>query len=254
MSWTIAQHSGFITGTESHFLYYLWRNYREPRANVSSHLHDSYKRSLTGDSWLDSCKVDFAEFAKAIGCGIATLFAAHSQDRIWVDSSPEYVLVMDALVALFPGTRIVHMVRDARAVCKSMLHSGFGEPWATNLEHACKTWNHYVETGLAAESRLSGSVLRVRQEDLRNDPNATTRRVFDFLGAERPSAVLDFLQAGPVNSSYDPNSQLEDKYLQRSQETDLNKTQNGQASIWRPEMEAEIEKACGVWLAELGYI
>lgn len=111
------------------------------------------------------------------------------------------------ILACFPDARVVHVVRDARAVTNSMLNVDWWQGWHGPhrwsfgpLEPAesmlwesarhdfaalgCLQWNRLVRAWHSAVERLDaagrGQVLEVRYDALCNDRDATIRSILDF--------------------------------------------------------------------------
>lgn len=129
--------------------------------------------------------VSESEFVAAVADGsVASAMAAlvyrylgHDQAPVyWVDHTPTHVECVPALLDAFPAARFVHMVRDPRAVVASILKVDWGPEAALP---AARWWNAEVASGLAAET-LNGA-LRVRYEDLVDDPEREVGRVFAHL-------------------------------------------------------------------------
>jgi hypothetical protein len=92
---------------------------------------------------------------------------------IWVDHTPENINYAALLLELFPRSKIVHIIRDGRAVANSILPLDWGP---NTIVKAAPWWKAVVREGLALEALLPGEqVLRVRYEDLVNEPEATVR-------------------------------------------------------------------------------
>jgi len=108
--------------------------------------------------------------------------------RCWVEKSPEHVYHARAIVTCFPGARIVYIVRDARDVVTSILHT----PWA--LPHArgrqprvvagAVLWELMTFAGLRvlADPTFAPAVLAVSYESLVREPPVELRRLAAFLG------------------------------------------------------------------------
>ncbi|MCP3958750.1 MAG: sulfotransferase [bacterium] len=116
---------------------------------------------------------------------------AGSVDRadavVWIDHTPTHVRWGDTLLDLFPEARLVHLVRDGRAVAASLrpLDWGPGEPVA-----AARWWESRVAPGLALETSRPDRVARARFEDLVADPEPALRRVCDHAGLDYDPAML----------------------------------------------------------------
>jgi hypothetical protein len=102
------------------------------------------------------------------------------------DKSLEHVRHLDRLVALFPDARIVHLVRDPRAVVESMLRM----PWAPEdvLSTAAK-WRANVWSAAEFSDR-DHRMLEVRYEDIVTHPQEELQRICSFIGEEFDEQML----------------------------------------------------------------
>lgn len=198
LSWAIAACPGLWTSVETHFFYYLLREH-DPEG--ASQAEFAYAQSSQSGSWLSAHDVSRAEYLEALGHGLDGLMRSRSGGLRWIDSSPENLLVAPLLMAVFPEARFVHVVRDPRHVCYSMLTSGFPEPWARDLGTAIDTWRHYIESGLIAERLEPTRTLRVRHEDIVSAREAVARSLADFLALPSSDYIHNFLTDNQVNSS-----------------------------------------------------
>lgn len=105
------------------------------------------------------------------------------------DKTPAHAQHLDAIVAEFPDARIVHVVRDPRAVVASLATM----PWATS-SHGLNAF--FCAQQVKAVGRFGGEVCNVRLEDLVAEPEAQLRRVLAFVGADWDPAVLDHAAHG----------------------------------------------------------
>jgi hypothetical protein len=106
----------------------------------------------------------------------------------WVDHTPSNVKYAAALFSLFPGARLVHIVRDGRAVAASLLKLRWGP---SSVDKAAYFWLRNLSYGLAAEAHFGpGRVSRVRYEDLISAPEATLQRLCSFLGWDYQPRML----------------------------------------------------------------
>src|SRR5262245_14756673 len=107
---------------------------------------------------------------------------------VWVDHTPANVRHAATLFDLFPDARLIHLIRDGRAVAASVLPLDWGP---NRIDRAAHEWVEMVGHGLAAEARFGPSrVARVRYEDLLQEPEVTLRRVCEFLGIEYQPRML----------------------------------------------------------------
>jgi hypothetical protein len=113
----------------------------------------------------------------------------------------------DRVMALFPGSRALLLIRDPRDVADSLLHAfapgGFmAKPFGTTFETeaerlegarwAARHWTMSIdvsEAALAAHDPALG--LTLRYEDLRADPAAGLGRVLSWMGIERTAGEVE---------------------------------------------------------------
>ena len=121
----------------------------------------------------------------------------------WVDGTPEYSFYIYALFQLFPEARFIHIVRDVAAVVRSMLaFERTGGPRLVESEqHAYEYWLRTVSACLDAERAYgSEAICRLHHSDLIAAPEASLRRLLDFLGEPFEEICLGPLQK-KINSS-----------------------------------------------------
>ncbi|MEW5877086.1 MAG: sulfotransferase [Acidobacteriota bacterium] len=195
LAWALAQHPRLWTSTESDFLFHLFGR---------GHLRRAFQACISrpDESWLKKENVSYEEFCRFLGKGISALFRSRSKNRIWVDQSPTYTLLLEDLVHLFPNAKFLHVVRDGRKVVASMLASGFDEEWARDVRVAWETWVFFVKAGLQAEHRWPTRVMRVSQERMRQEPEELMGEVFRFLRLEYHEEPARFLRENIINSSF----------------------------------------------------
>ena len=124
----------------------------------------------------------------------------------WVDGTPEYSFHIHGLRKLFPQALFIHLVRDVRAVVRSMVkfHSVTGIQLVANEEEAYRYWMRTVGACLLAERAYGPAVLRrVRYTDLIEHPEPTMRSLLDFLGEPYTEKCLEPLELR-INSSIVP--------------------------------------------------
>jgi len=101
---------------------------------------------------------------------------------VWIDHTPTNFRRVRGLLRLFPAARFIHLVRDGRAVAASLLPLDWGP---NNALHAAEFWMARCALGLAAELDLgTDRVLRVRYEDILQEPESSLRRITSFIGLD----------------------------------------------------------------------
>lgn len=137
------------------------------------------------------------------------------------EKTPDYVLSLPRLHALFPWARFVHLIRDGRDVALSALQWATGrkgparsELWQEQPVAVCALWwEHQVGTGRRDAGELpAGHYHEVRYEDVVVRPEATLEGVTAFLKlpfaaemlAPEPAGEESSLHVGPKQSRLAP--------------------------------------------------
>ena len=116
------------------------------------------------------------------------------------DKTPAHLAYVDLLLEWFPGARIVHMLRDPRAVYVSDLRRRRGKlrrpfSWfsrvpgllpAVLLLQTTWVWRGAARRHAAYERRHAAQYRLVRFEDVVSKPDETLGKVFAFLGVAAP--------------------------------------------------------------------
>ena len=122
----------------------------------------------------------------------------------WVDGTPEYSLQIPMLLALFPKSQFVHILRDADEVAASLLafRGEGGRPIVGSAEEAYGYWTRTVQACLDAEKTLGPCIVhRIRYADMAAEGERTLREVLDFLGEPFAPVCLEPLKHR-INSSF----------------------------------------------------
>jgi hypothetical protein len=130
-----------------------------------------------------------------------SIFMPNSQQQgkpRWAEKTPNNILFIDTLFALFPAAQFIHMIRDPRdAFCSirkkvAKNKAAFREPsWATMTPKlTAGEWCHRINSGLAWREHPD-RYHEVRYEDLVSQPEATLRSLFAFLDEPWAASVLE---------------------------------------------------------------
>lgn len=117
-----------------------------------------------------------------------------------LDHTPWHVLCLDAVFALFPEARVVHIVRNPWDTVESLARSfQAGYAWAGNDTAArIRLWQRCL--GAAEAYRDDPRVHEVRYEDLYHAPQATAQWLLSILGLDWHSRVIRRLHQTPCRS------------------------------------------------------
>jgi len=120
---------------------------------------------------------------------VMSAYAARKGKPRWGDKTPFYVTELDTLWRIFPGCRILHLVRDGRDVAISQRSVG----WAsTSIPRLAEDWRWKTVLAHKVGMVLGDHYREVRYEDLVLDTEATLRTICDFIGEPYDAAMLDY--------------------------------------------------------------
>jgi hypothetical protein len=193
--------------------------------------------------------VSYADFVS----GVFDLYAAHAGKPLAGDKTPGYVQDLPLLHELWPRARFVHLIRDGRDVCLSVLQwsragktTGRFATWAEDpLTTAALWWERFVRLGREAGTALGPRLyLELRYERLVAAPEASSAELCAFLDVPCDGAMVRFHEG---RTRLDPG--LSAKKAWRPVTAGIRD--------WRTQMEpADVERfeaAAGGLLDELGY-
>ena len=193
---------------ETHFLikYYHRLSAYEPLNERSNMLRlaQTIMAERVGQQWmidldhdLDLENIVDGLAAPTYACLVDAL-CSHSPDRTaaesWGDKTPQYVLELDVIRALFPDSKIMLIVRDGRDVALSLL----GRDWGPrNMATCAELWRQcHGPNELADELASRGQLIKLKYEHMLQDPKGELERVLDFLGVhERREEILAGVKA-----------------------------------------------------------
>lgn len=133
------------------------------------------------------------------------VYADHLGRPVMGEKTPAHLNHVETLLEWFPDGRVVHMLRDPRAVFVSDRHRRRGKPrkpysWlmrvpflfdAVMLLQTTIAWAGAVRRHRALAARYPDRYVLLRFEDLVTHPETELRRLFDFLGVPLPEAPTD---------------------------------------------------------------
>ena len=117
----------------------------------------------------------------------------------WGEKSPNNLFHWPLLDAAFPGSIVVHIVRDGRDVALSQIAAPFGPK---TMASAAERWVNHIDLIRALGQRAGPArYVEIRYEDLLAQPEATITRVLELAGEPFDPAMLQFHQnARPVGT------------------------------------------------------
>ena len=115
---------------------------------------------------------------------------------VMLDKLPLHTIFLPLISRLFPGARVIFMIRDPRDVCLSCFVQRFEINAAMahflDLETTAQFYAAVMELGLDSLERLPIRATSVRYEQLVANPEPILRELIDFLGLPWDPAVLAY--------------------------------------------------------------
>jgi hypothetical protein len=155
------------------------------------YLREERGLALDSEAWRQACpRFDLAGVFE----GLCRLHGGASEEGVWGDKSPGYIAHLGLLRALWPGCRLVHIVRDPRDHVLSMRKA-----WGKDPVRAAVRWQRRVTAADAELASWGEDALTLRYEDLVRSPESSLRAAcglveLDFrpgmLALARPSENL----------------------------------------------------------------
>ncbi|MCC6456097.1 MAG: sulfotransferase [Caldilineaceae bacterium] len=129
-----------------------------------------FERAAPGGSYADLVLWIVEQYGRRVG---------KAQADVWVDHTPANMLYANTLFDLYPDAKLLHLVRDGRAVAASVMKLDWGP---NRVDKAAEWWVSRLAYGFAAELHFGPErVMRVRYEDLVSEPSCTLQKVTEFL-------------------------------------------------------------------------
>lgn len=111
------------------------------------------------------------------------------KSKFWIDHTPINCKYAITLLKLFPDAKMIHIVRDGRAVASSVMPLDWGP---NTIIKAASWWVEWVGYGLAAESFLKKhQIIRIKYEDLLIEPEITLKRLCSYLEIDYQPSMIE---------------------------------------------------------------
>ena len=124
--------------------------------------------------------------------------------RYLVERTPWHVLHLPLIASVYPDARVVNIVRDGRAVARSLISMDWGPE---SMEEAAEEWRDAIEGGRAGAEAFGDRYLQVGYERLLASPRERTGELFDWLGLELDDATWErILTEAASEFNVDPGS------------------------------------------------
>jgi hypothetical protein len=120
---------------------------------------------------------------------VLKLWTRHHGKNKWGEKTPSNLFFADILVDMFPAARFIHLVRDPRAVVRSMVAIDY---FSDDIVFNTLNWRQATRQGfdLLHKSVPAPQLKTVKYEDLVQSPQNTLESVCDFLRVDFENAML----------------------------------------------------------------
>jgi hypothetical protein len=194
----LGAHDQVVCLPESPFIGTLARVFRHSPAErtAAEEVHRAIRADFKFAFWglspadLNACaqpRTGYQELIDAYVTGFKRC-ARRAEATHWVDHSPTNMMHSARLCAEFPEAKFIHLIRDGRAVCASLMPLDWGP---NTIILAAQKWALHVGYGLAAEAALPPmTVRRVTYEELVTQPERVLCVLCQWLGVPYQPAML----------------------------------------------------------------
>lgn len=195
-------HSEIAIPPESHFIAKIVRLKLSSERALDYLLENTHfrywKMELSEDAKLHLRK------SESLAVFFDRLYTYHAKKmgkRSWGDKTPRYVFRLPLLHELFPGARIVQLIRDPRDVCTSLL----SVPWHKGgIVAAARQWDRAIESGLKVGQPLFAErYIFLNFEALLEDPESCLRKLCAELEIDYEHSMLSFYMSAKTDMGED---------------------------------------------------
>ncbi|HTV47116.1 MAG TPA: sulfotransferase [Phycisphaerae bacterium] len=127
-------------------------------------------------------------WANLLAAALQLYMVKHGKERVG-EKTPNHHLIVPEILNLFPGSRVIWVLRDGRDVILSLMKT----PWPRHrlLRLHAFEWRRSMEKMIEFEKRFPERMIRMKFENLVTDPEAELRRVCEFIGVDFETRQLD---------------------------------------------------------------
>ncbi|MGD1804425.1 sulfotransferase [Dapis sp. BLCC M126] len=116
------------------------------------------------------------------------------ENNILLEKTPQHFRYIDVILNQFPEAKSIEIIRDGRDVCVSYQARSKTARWARqSTTSMIKIWKKAIETveKVKADPEIGDRIYSVRYENLRTDPQQELSKIFDFIGLDYDSTLID---------------------------------------------------------------
>ncbi|MBB4070258.1 hypothetical protein GGQ18_002866 [Salinibacter ruber] len=191
----------------------------------------------------EAAPIDYAGAVDALFSAVAE----REEKPRWGEKMPEYVFHVEWLASAFPGSQIVHIIRDPRDVAASIRRAG----WKPSIGDAAAFWKKRVSAARSGGHVIGGDRYHeVRYESLVQNPAETLQRLARRIDIQFESEMTSTHQSG-MDAMPEAHQGLEHfSLLERPVDP-------SRAHAWKRELSrseiADVERVAAPLMRNLGY-
>jgi hypothetical protein len=195
-------HPEVVCSGEGHFVEQVISPVVKMKAAWNAKLAMDAERVFEGRPYYEAITdADVAPLARNLILGVMGKRARGKAVKALGDKTPRYTHGLEALAALFPQAKFIHIVRHPYDVAVSLLHHGdrFGMERSLTLgsdqhlqlaTNSANAWSQAQALVAAFDAAHPGRLVQLRYEDLQTEPEAAIAPAFRFLGVRAASGVV----------------------------------------------------------------
>ncbi|WP_330110243.1 sulfotransferase [Methylophaga thalassica] len=173
------EHPNVIGGQESEFFFNfgcLFSAIKEPDPTIS--------RPVGMNIYWHSRKEEFEELIRHIWREtFKPLLLQKEYPTLLLEKTPIHALQIDRIKSIFPTAKFIHIIRDSRSTCASLISAanGWGKHWApSSPKDAAVLWWRSVHYGRKLGLALNSDYIEVHYEDLLRNSAYELGRLYNF--------------------------------------------------------------------------
>lgn len=208
---------------------------RHPNVDQQTVLKHFFKK----DTELFSGQLEEQPTGSAINLlnGAIDTFLKEKNKRIWLEKAPHMEFYSRDLFYYYPNAKIIHLIRDVRAVAASRYHRK-----SNDIRAAAQEWMQSCSIAMAHQQLIGeDNIIIILYEDLLRKPEQTMTRIMSFLGEEYHTDLLS-LQGEELQAA--------DSYVKNS--LDDSRTNSWQNELTDKQIK-QVESVAGQILCKFGY-
>lgn len=172
--------------------------------------------------------------------GVLDQLATQAQKEIWLEKTPMHLHYIELIKKHFPDTLFIHTLREPRANIAALYSVSKEHPEAFQQASLAKAITRYrEELKLSERYYQQPQHLHLYYEALVQDPEASLKKVLNFLGLDYRPELLDFkakaaelsLQEESWKANNQQDLKLEDKLAQRLSPAELEQVNQAVAKL-----------------------